>query len=112
MKQTTQDNIFVNKVFFDLQLSKYNSGYSSSQQDKLTDNFSAILFEDIMVRLIMNIDEAVLDEFSSLLENDASEEEIMSFMEKRVSNADNAIQEAVKDFTKEVSMLNTAEEVR
>lgn len=111
MKQTIQNNTFVNKVFSDLHLSKYNSGYNSSQQDKLIDNFSAILFEDIMARLIMNMDEAALNEFSSLLENDVSEEEIMSFMEKRVSNADNAIQEAVKDFTKEVSMLNTAEEV-
>jgi len=85
------------------------SEYTSEQQEQLLDRFSAILFEDLMARFISRMPLSSRAEFSSLLDRDVSEEELMSFIQAQVTDVDGAIQEALQDFTQEVSELSEDE---
>lgn len=76
--------------------------YTSEQQEQLLDKFSAILFEDLMSRFVSHMPTSNHDEFYSLLDQDISEEKLMEFIQKHVSDVDVAIQEALKDFNEEV----------
>ena len=96
---------FIDMVFSTLHL----SDYTSEQQEQLLDSFSAILFEDLMVQLIAQMSPSIRDEFYSLLDQDISEEGLISFIKKQVHDIDKAIQEALRDFTQEVADLRAPE---
>ncbi len=92
---------FIDMVFSMLHL----SDYTSEQQEQLLDSFSAILFEDLIMRFIVQMSSSERTEFYSLLDQDISEEDLISFIKKKVLDVDRATQEALQDFTKEVAEL-------
>ncbi|HEC94101.1 MAG TPA: hypothetical protein ENI56_01865 [Candidatus Kaiserbacteria bacterium] len=83
--------------------------YTPQQQEQLLDRFSAILFEDLMMRFILHMSSSVRTEFYSLLDQDISEKKLMSFIQKHVQDVDGATKEALEDFTQEISTLSEHE---
>lgn len=77
--------------------------YTPEQQEQLLDRFSDIFFEDLMVCFISRMPSEARTEFYSLLDQDISEKKLMSFIQDKVSGVDEAIQEAIQDFTQEIS---------
>lgn len=83
--------------------------YTPEQQEQLLDRFSAILFEDLMMRFILHMPSSAHAEFYSLLDQDISEKKLMPFIQKHVPDVDEATKEALEDFTQEISTMSEHE---
>ena len=55
-----------------------------------------------MVRLIEKMDEQTRDEFAKMLDGDASEDEIESFIQTHVPEADKLVEETVEELTSDI----------
>jgi hypothetical protein len=65
------------------------------EQEELLNDINELIFKGTLIRLLERMDEKTRDEFSKLLDQDAPEEVIESFIEKHVVNADTAVEEAI-----------------
>lgn len=72
------------------------------EQEELLLDLGDLVFRGSMLRLIERMDDAVRTDFNILLDRDPSEEEVMDFLQKRVPDADAAVEETIADLRSDI----------
>lgn len=72
------------------------------EQNELLSDLNSVIFKKSLLSMIESMDEATREEFASLMENEASEEDIETFLTNKVPGADRAVQEAVETLTDDI----------
>jgi hypothetical protein len=72
------------------------------EQDELLTDLNSAIFKSSLVRMIESMDEKTREEFATLMENEASEEELEKFLAEKVPGAEKAIEEAVASIADDI----------
>ncbi|HEY0010546.1 MAG TPA: DUF5663 domain-containing protein [Candidatus Paceibacterota bacterium] len=72
------------------------------EQEELLLDIGDLVFRGSMLRLIERMDDATRAEFDTLLAQDPPEDEVMTFLEKRVPGADTAVEETIADLRSDI----------
>lgn len=72
------------------------------EQEELLLDLGSLVFEGTMLRLIERMDDGTREKFEALLDQDASEEEIMAFLRAQVPGADAAVAETLDDIRNDI----------
>ncbi len=75
---------------------------SPEEQEAMLLEINELVFKGSMVRLIERMDESTRDEFTKLMDSDASEEEVEAFLAEKVPDADQAVADAVSELTSDI----------
>ncbi len=78
------------------------------EQEELLLDLGDLILRGSMARLVERMDGKTREEFTALMERNASDEEVEAFLAARVPGADAAVQEAVQDLTDDI-LAATAE---
>lgn len=79
----------------------------ADEQQELLYELHEIIFKGTFVRLLERLDEPSRDEFTAMLERDASDEEVQGFIESRIPDADSAVTETVQELTSDILTLTS-----
>ena len=71
-------------------------------QEALFLELHTLIFRGTMMRLIERMDDATRNEFTRLMESDASESVLEAFLKERVPGADEALAETVAELTDDI----------
>lgn len=71
-------------------------------QESLLTELHELIYRGAMVRLLERMDEGTKEEFEKLLEGDASDEEVESFIAVRVPDSDQIVAETVAQLTDDI----------
>lgn len=77
------------------------------EQQELLLDLHELIFKSTFLRLLERMDEQTREEFTALLDRDASEEEVQGFLELKVPDADSAVEEAVQELTSDILTLTS-----
>src|SRR5690242_14850653 len=77
------------------------------EQQALLLDLHELIFKSTFVRLLERMDEKTREEFTVLMDRDASEDEVQGFLELRVPDADSAVVEAVQELTSDILTLTS-----
>jgi len=72
------------------------------EQEELMLDLSNLIYNGTMLRIMERMDEKYKDEFLELIDKGASQEELATFIEKNVPNADSAVEETVAELTSDI----------
>lgn len=72
------------------------------EQDLIMDDLNELVFKGSLIRMMELMKATVRDEFTTLIESEASEEEIDAFITKNVPNADKAISATLAEITDDI----------
>ena len=75
------------------------------EQEKTLLALSDLVFKGTLLRVVEKMDDKTREEFSALLEKDASPEEVQSFLTARVPGADKAAGEVLADIASDMEAL-------
>lgn len=81
------------------------SELEQEEQEELLVELNEIIFKSTFVRLLERMDEKTREEFTALMERDASDDEVQGFIESKVPDADSAVIEAVEELTSDILTL-------
>lgn len=73
-----------------------------AEQEELLLDLGDLVFRGSMLRIIELMDEATQKDFESLLEHDASEDQIAAFLKERVPGADQSVQETLDELRSDI----------
>jgi hypothetical protein len=76
------------------------------EQDELLTDLNAAIFKSALVRMVESMDEKTREEFATLMENEASEEELEKFLAEKVPGAEQAIEDAVSGIADDILELS------
>ncbi len=69
---------------------------------------SELVFKNSILRMIEQMDEPTKEAFTALLETDPAEEVLQAFFNEHVPNADQAVQDTVKELTDDILAVTGA----
>jgi len=72
------------------------------EQGGMLESLGDLVFKESLMRAVEAMDEPTKKEFEALLERDASEDEVIAFLDKRVPNAAALVDEAAKEITGDI----------
>ncbi len=72
------------------------------EQEQIILDLNDLIFQGTIVRLLEQMDEKTQDQFTKLLDLDASEEEVSAFVQKHVPNSHEAIKDTVAELTEDI----------
>ncbi|HQU07642.1 MAG: hypothetical protein B7X04_02075 [Parcubacteria group bacterium 21-54-25] len=101
MTTSTPHHSSIETLFSTLDLSEY----PPAEQEQILLDLSDTIFEGTLIRLIERMDQKTRDDFEKLMERDASEEEVSTFLTEHVPDADEIMLETVRAITKDVAAL-------
>ena len=76
-----------------------------NEQQELLLEISELVSKGTFIRLLERMDERTRDEFTALMERDASDEEVQAFIDARVPDAQSAVTETVQELTNDILSL-------
>lgn len=76
------------------------------EQDELLTDLNATIFKSALVRMVESMSEATREEFATLMESEASEEELEKFLSEKVPGAEQAIEDAVASIADDILELS------
>ena len=81
---------------------------SIEEQKEILLDLSELIYKGTMIRVMERMDESHKDAFHALIDGNASQEEIATFIEKHVPDADAAVQETVAELTSDILAVTKA----
>lgn len=72
------------------------------EQGGMLESLGDLVFKESLMRAVEAMDEPTKKEFEALLERDASEDEVIAFLDERVPNAAALVDEAAKEITGDI----------
>lgn len=78
------------------------SSLPSEEREEILLDLNEVVFKNSLIRMIEIMDEPTREEFARLMESEASEQELETFLAERVPGADKAIEEAVESLTDDI----------
>lgn len=72
------------------------------EQEALLLDLNSLVFEGSMVRLIERMDEKTRADFTTLVESDADEDAVESFLKERVPDADAVVAETMQEISDDI----------
>lgn len=72
------------------------------EQEELLLDLGDLVFRGSMLRLIERMDDATKDDFNALMDTDPSEDGVMEFLQTRVPDADQAVEETLADIRSDI----------
>lgn len=81
---------------------------SPEEQEEILLDLNALVFKGSLVRLIERMDASARDDFAVLMDRNADEEEVDTFLKERVPNADQAVLDTVEELTNDILAVATA----
>jgi hypothetical protein len=75
---------------------------SEKEQQEVLVELNELIFKGTMIRVMEQMDESVKDEFHALIDSNASQDEIIDFIEANVPDSDALVQETVTDLTNDI----------
>lgn len=75
---------------------------SSEEQEELLLDLGDLVFRGSMLRFIERMDDATRESFNTLLDRNASEQEITDFLQKHIPNADAVVEETLADLRSDI----------
>ncbi|HEX8947271.1 MAG TPA: hypothetical protein VF829_03605 [Candidatus Paceibacterota bacterium] len=82
------------------------SAYSPEEQEQLLMDLSDTIFEGTLVRLIGRMDDKTRGAFSSLMDQNASGDEVATFLKEHVPGSDEVALDVVRDITDDIVSLH------
>ena len=76
-----------------------------AEQQELLLEISELVSKGTFIRLLERMDERTRDEFTALMERDATDEEVQAFIDVRVPDAQSAVTETVQELTNDILSL-------
>lgn len=76
-----------------------------AEQQELLLEISELVSKGTFIRLLERMDETTRDEFTALMERDATDEEVQAFIDARVPDAQSAVTETVQELTNDILSL-------
>lgn len=76
-----------------------------AEQQELLLEISELVSKGTFIRLLERMDEGTRDEFTALMERDATDEEVQAFIDARVPDAQSAVTETVQELTDDILSL-------
>lgn len=74
----------------------------AEEQEELLLDLGDLVFRGSMLRLIERMDDPTKDDFNALMDTDPSEEAVMGFLQARVPDADQAVEETLADIRSDI----------
>lgn len=74
----------------------------AEEQEELLLDLGDLVFRGSMLRLIERMDDSTKDDFNALMDTDPSEDKVMEFLQARVSDADQAVEETLADIRNDI----------
>lgn len=68
---------------------------SAEEQEEILLDFGDLVFQGTMLRLVERMDAATKADFDAIMETDPSEDEIMEFLQARMPDAEQAVEETI-----------------
>jgi Protein of unknown function (DUF5663) len=78
------------------------------QKDALED-VGSLIFEGTVVRMLADMELELRDEFSALMDSNASEEEVLAFLKEKVPGADQAVEDTMAELRDDLLALQEAQ---
>ncbi len=75
---------------------------SPEEQEEILLDLNDLIFKGSVVRLIERMDDKTREKFGKLIEQDASGEEIDTFIKKNVPDADEAVKDTIQELTDDI----------
>jgi hypothetical protein len=75
-------------------------GLSQEEQEDIVTRIGALIYQNVLMRALDKMSEEDQDEFEKILDKDATSEEIFSFLEEKVDNFKDIINEESLKFRK------------
>lgn len=72
------------------------------EQEEILLDLSDLVFKGTMVRVIEQMDDETRDQFNTLLDSDANEDEVQAFIEKYVPDADALVKETIDELRDDI----------
>ena len=79
---------------------------NSEDQEAILLDINELILTGALTRITEQMDDKTRAEFEILLDNNAEEEEIESFIAKHVPHADKAMEEAIAELTSDILLTN------
>ncbi len=78
------------------------SALEPDEQQEMLMELHELIFKGTFIRLLERMDERSREEFTAMLEADASDEEVQGFIETKVPDAESAVLETVQELTSDI----------
>jgi len=72
------------------------------EQEEMLLDLNALVWEGALVRMLEQMDAATKDEFEKLLDSEADEEEVETFLAQHVPGAEQAVTDTMKELTDDI----------
>jgi len=77
-------------------------GLPPEEQEELLLELNELIFKGTLVRLIERMDDATRADFDDLMGGEPSEDQVMAFLQERVPDADQAVEEVVQELRDDI----------
>lgn len=74
----------------------------ADEQEKILLELNALVFRGSVMRMLESMDEPTREQFNTLVESDASEEQLQAFITKHVPNSDQVVADTVASLTSDI----------
>ncbi len=78
----------------------------TEEQETLLLDLNTTIFKSALLRMIETMDEPTRDEFAALMDREASEEELETFLREKVPGAEAAVNEAVETIADDILLAS------
>lgn len=77
-------------------------GLPPEEQEDLLLELNEIIFKGTFVKLLERMDDATKDDFDQLMSGEPSEDQVMAFLQERVPDADQAVEETIQELRDDI----------
>ncbi len=77
-------------------------GLPPEEQEDLLLELNELIFKGTFVKLLERMDDATKDDFDQLMSGEPSEDQVMAFLQERVPDADQAVEETIQELRDDI----------